>query len=216
MAEVALQAETRTERGSAPARRFRASGRVPATLYGRGMEPVSLTVDARELAATLHTDAGMNVLIDLKVGSESHLALARELDRHPVKGTIIHVDLMKIAHDQQITVEVPISFEGTAPGVKEGGSLDHHTWHVTVSCLPTNVPERLVVDLSGLGLNDTIRVSDIVTPDGVVITSTPEEVVVACAVAQEMKLEAETEAGPAPEVAGAPAAEGAPAPATES
>lgn len=207
MAEVALQAETRAERGSAHARRLRGSGRVPATLYGRGIDPLSLTVDARELAATLHTEAGMNILIDLKLGADTHLAMARELERHPVRGDIIHVDFLKIARDQTITVEVPLTFDGTSRGVKEGGQLDHHIWHVSVECPVTSVPERLVIDVTNLGVGDVLRVGDITPPSGVTILTGEEEVVVGCIVPQDMKVEAELEPGAEPEVAGAPAAD---------
>lgn len=208
MAEVALQAETRTERGSAHSRRLRTSGRVPAVLYGRGMEPISLTVDARELATTLHTDAGMNILIDLKLGADTHLAMARQLERHPVKGTMIHIDFLKIARDQKVTVEVPITFEGSSSGVKEGGQLDHHLWHVSLECLVTAVPERLVLDITNLAVGQILRVSDIPVSDGVEILTGADEVVIGCIVPTEMKVEAELDASAEPEVAGAPAAEG--------
>lgn len=209
MTEVALQAETRAERGSAHARRSRGAGRVPATLYGRGIDPVSLTVDARELATTLHTDAGMNVLIDLKLGADTHLAMARQLERHPVKGSIIHVDFLKIARDQKLTVDVPLTFEGTSVGVKDGGGqLDHHLWNISLECLVTAVPERLVMNISNLGVGEVLRVSDLEVPDGVEILTGADEVVVGCIVPTEMKVEADLEPGEEPAVAGEPPAEG--------
>jgi large subunit ribosomal protein L25 len=208
MTEVALQAETRAERGSTHARRLRGSGRVPATLYGRGIDPLSLTVDARELAGALHTDAGMNVLIDLKLDGDTHLAMARQLERHPVKGSIIHVDFLKIARDQKVTVDVPLAFEGDAIGVKEGGQIDHHLWNVSLECLVTAVPEKIVMDITNLNVGDILRVSDLEVPAGVEILTGADEVVIGCITPTEMKVEAELEPGEEPAVVGEEPAEG--------
>lgn len=214
MAEVALQAEVRDGRGKGPARRLRAQGKVPGTLYGRGLDAVSVAVDARELAHTLSTDAGANVLIDLKVGSDSHLTLARALDRDPLRGTILHVDFLKIARDVAITVDVPLHFEGEARGVKEGGGvLEHHIWQLHVECLPGNVPERINIDISRLNLGDSVRVSDVTAPDGVTVLTAADDIIVACVVPQVLKLEEEV---PAEAVVGEEGAEEGAAPAAES
>lgn len=211
MAEVTLKAEVRDGRGKGPARRLRAAGKVPATLYGRGMEPKAVAVDARALGSTLASE-GLNVLIDLEVGSESHLTLARVVERHPIRGSIIHVDFLKIARDQKITVDVPIHIEGSAPGVKEGGVLEHHTWQLHVECLPGNVPERINVDVTALRLGESIHIGDLRAPEGVAILSNPEEIIVSCVVPQVLQVEAPVEvavaegeaaeaATPAPEAA---------------
>lgn len=174
-------------------RRLRAAGGVPATLYGRGMEPLSLAVNARALGHALATDAGLNVLIDLQVGEGSHLALARVLDKHPIRGHFIHVDFLKIARDEVITVDVSIHFEGESRGVKEGAQLETHVWQLHVECLPTAVPERINVDISNLAVGDILRVGDIVAPEGVTILNPAEDIVTSCVVPQDMKVEAETE-----------------------
>ncbi|HWL65190.1 MAG TPA: 50S ribosomal protein L25, partial [Actinomycetota bacterium] len=134
MAEVKLQIEKRDGTGKGVARRARADGKVPGVVYGRGMEPVSVVVDRREFVTALHTDAGMNVLLSLQLDGESIPALARELQRDPVKGTLLHVDLVKIDLKQEVEVDVPVHVVGEAPGVKEGGVLEQPLHQVHVRC----------------------------------------------------------------------------------
>lgn len=189
MAEVALKAEVRQDRGKGPARRLRASGKVPGVLYGQGMDSLAVAVDARELDHTLSTDAGVNVLIDLRVGSDNHLTLARVLERHPLKGAILHVDFLKIARDQTITVDVPVHFEGEAKGVKEGGVLEHHLWQLHVECLPANVPERINIDVNDMDIGSIVRVADVRPPDGVTILTNEEDIIVTCVVPQVLQVE---------------------------
>lgn len=184
MAEVGLQAEVREGRGKGAARRLRSTGKVPATMYGRGADPMALVVDARALAQTLSTDAGLNVLIDLQVDGESHLTLAREIARNPVRGNILHVDFLKISKDTKIQVEVPVHLEGEAPGTKEGGVLEHHLWHFSVECLPTDVPDSLTVDISNVRVGDSVRVGDVATTEGIRILQDPDEVILTCIVPQ--------------------------------
>ena len=217
MAEVVLKAEVRTGTGKGVARKLRAQGKVPAVMYGRGTDAVSLAVDARTLQQTLSTEAGRNVLIDLEIAGDSHLTLARELNRHPVKGTIYHVDFLKIARDQTIVIDVPIHIEGDSRGVKEGGVLEHHLWQLHMECLPGNVPERIHVDVSALGIGDSFRVSDVSAIDGVEILTATDEIIVSCIVPQILKVEEEValegvvpaEGEAAVPAEGAPAAEGA-------
>jgi large subunit ribosomal protein L25 len=160
-----------------------------------------VTVDARELDHTLSTDAGANVLIDLKIGSDNHLTLARSLDRHPIRGTILHVDFLKIARDVAITVDVPVHFEGEAKGVKEGGVLEHHLWQLHIECLPGNVPERINIDVSNMDIGSIVRVADLTIPEGVTILTNEEEIVVTCVVPQVLQVEEEVPAEEAAEVA---------------
>jgi len=203
VAELGLQAEVREGRGKGVARKLRAKGKVPATMYGRGTDPVTLAVEARALHHTLSTDAGVNVLIDLQVDGESHLTLAREIARNPIRGTILHVDFLKISRDEMIHVEVPVHFEGESPGTKEGGVLEHHLWQVSVECLPGAVPSSISVDISRLHVGDTLRVEQAVVPEGVTILTAAEEVIVSCVVPQ-LKVEAELEEAVAEGVEGAP------------
>lgn len=209
MAEVGLQAEIRAARGKNAANKLRALGKVPATLYGRGIDPVALAVDARALSQALHTDAGVNVLIDLDVDGQTYLALARELDRHPIRGTITHVDFLKIARDEKVAIDVPVHIVGESHGVKEGGVLEHHLWQLHVECLPGNVPERMTVDVTSLGVGQSFHVADLRALEGVTVLTPGDEIIVSCVVPQAMKVEAELEV-PVVEAPAAEAGEAAP------
>jgi len=215
--EVTLEAQARPGTGKGVARKLRAAGKVPAVLYGRGVAPEPVAVDRMALMRAFKTDAGRNVLIDLLVDGETHLTLARELQRDPVRGSILHVDFLKIARDVAIEVDVPIHIEGDSPGVKEGGVVEHHLWSVRVSCLPTSVPDRLVADISRTLLGEMLRVSDLAVPEGVTVLTDPTEAVLGVVVPQILKLEEEVPAEVAlAEGEEAPVAaegeEGAPAP----
>lgn len=206
--EVTIQAEARPGSGKGVARKLRAVGKVPAILYGRGMDPVAVAVDRMSLMRAFKTEAGRNVLIDLEVEGDTHLTLARELQRDPVRGTILHVDFLKIARDVAIEVDVPIHITGESPGVKEGGVIEHHLWSVRVSCLPGNVPERLDADVSNMVIGDMLRVSDLRVPDGVEVLTSLEEAVLGVVVPQILKVEEEVPAEAVEGVEGEVAAEG--------
>jgi large subunit ribosomal protein L25 len=217
MAELKLQATRRDETGKGAARRSRAAGRVPAVLYGRGMDPVSLEVDRRDFVTALKTDAGMNVLLDIEVDGTNTLALTRELQRDPVRGNLLHADFVKVDRTQAIEVEVPVHVVGEAPGAKEGGILENPLFSVHVRTLPGNVPESVEADVSELNIGDTLRVADLRAPADVEILNDPE-IVVASIVApiSEEELEAmEAEAGIEMEAPEAEAAEEAEAEAAE-
>jgi large subunit ribosomal protein L25 len=197
MAEVRLKGIRRESVGKGAARRARSSGKVPAILYGRGMEPVALEVDRREFVVALKTDAGMNVLLDIEVDGDRTLALTRELQRDPVRGTLLHADFVKVDRTQAIEVEVPVHLVGEARGAKEGGVLEHPLFSAHVRCLPTDVPEAIEADISGLAIGDSLRVGDIPPNDKYEILNDPESVVASVAAPiSEEELEAmEAEAG---------------------
>lgn len=159
MAEVTLKAIKRDETGKGSARRARAAGRVPGIVYGQGIEPVAIAVDRREFVTALSTDAGMNVLLNIEVDGTATTALTRELQRDPVRGTLLHADFVKVDLTREVEVEVPVHIVGESPGVKEGGVLEHPLFTVHVRCLPTNVPESIDADISGLNIGDALRVS---------------------------------------------------------
>lgn len=228
MAQVKLKALRRDGTGKGAARRARAEGRVPAVVYGQGIEPISISVDRREFVTALHTDAGMNVLLDIELDGSTTTTLTKELQRDPVRGTLLHADFIKVDLLQDVEVEVPVHLVGESPGVKEGGVLEHPLFTVHVRCLPTDVPESVDADISGLNIGDALRVSDLATdraftilnePDAVVasvaapITEEQLEAMVAEAGVPEEAAEAvEAPAEEAPEAAAEPeAAEGAPA-----
>src|SRR5262249_5091150 len=148
--ERKLKAERREGAGKGVARKIRAAGRVPAVAYGHGADPLHLSVDARELFHILHTEAGMNVLVDLRVDGDTFLAMPREVQRDHLRGTFLHVDFIRIARNEKIAVEVPIHLIGESHGVKEGGVVEHHLWTLHVECLPQDVPSSIEVDITKL------------------------------------------------------------------
>jgi large subunit ribosomal protein L25 len=206
MSEYKLAAENRSGAGKGAARRLRASGRVPAVLYGHGTKPQHLSVDARQFRQALRTDAGVNVLISLEVGRDQHLALAKEIQRHPVRGDLLHVDFIQVRRGEKVHVQVPVHLVGEAPGAREGGILDQDLYQVNVEAEVTAVPEAVDADVSGLGIGDVLRVADLKAPGGATILDDPEAAVVSVAAPT---VEAEPEAEEAEEVEAAEAAEGA-------
>ena len=211
MPEYKLAAENRSDAGKGAARRLRASGRVPAVLYGHGTKPQHLSVDARQFGQALRTDAGVNVLISLEVGKDQHLALAKEIQRHPVKGNLIHVDFIQVRRGEKVHVQVPVHLVGEAPGAREGGIVDQDLYQLNVEAEVTAVPEAVDADVSGLGIGDVLRVADLKAPDGAVILDDSEASVVSVvAPTVEAEPEAEeAEEGEAAEGAEAAAPEGA-------
>src|SRR4029453_8228150 len=210
MPEYKLAAENRLEAGKGAARRLRASGRVPAVLYGHGTKPQHLSVDARQFGQALRTDAGVNVLISLEVGRDQHLALAKEIQRHPVKGNLIHVDFIQVRRGEKVHVQVPVHLVGGGPGAREGGILDQDLYQLNVEAEVTAVPEAVEADVSGLGIGEVLRVADLKAPDGAAILDDPEASVVSVvAPTVEAEEAEEAEEGEAAEGAEAAAPEGA-------
>jgi large subunit ribosomal protein L25 len=165
MAMQALQGERRSEVGKGVARKLRQAGRIPAVYYGRGEEPIVLVVGLKDLQDVIARAEGSNVIVDLKVdgsGTADRKALIREIQRDPVGGHILHLDLQHISLTERIVVEVPIVLLGIATGVKDGGGiLEHLLREVEVECLPTDIPSRLEVDVSALNIGDSLHVSDL-------------------------------------------------------
>jgi large subunit ribosomal protein L25 len=189
--ERKLKAEHRDGSGKGVARKIRAQGRVPAVVYGHGMDPIRLSVDARELFHLLHTDAGVNVLVDVRLDGDHFLAMPREVQRDHLRGRFLHVDFLRIARDEKITVEVPVVLTGESHGVKEGGVIEHHLWNLQVECFPQDVPTAVEADISTLGINESLKVSDLqVDPKCTVVTSA-DEVVVAVVPPQVLRVEEE-------------------------
>jgi large subunit ribosomal protein L25 len=179
MSEYKLAAENRADAGKGAARRLRAAGRVPAVLYGHGTKPKSLSIDARELGHALRTEAGVNVLLELQVGRTKHLALAKEIQRHPVRGTFTHIDFILVRRGEKVHVAVPVHLVGEAPGVREeGGIADQDLYQVNVEAEVTAVPDAVEADVSGLRIGDVLRVGDLKAPEGSTILDDPEASVV--------------------------------------
>ncbi len=197
--EVTLRAETGREPGSRSSRRLRRTGMVPAVIYGRDLEPISVAVDAHDLYLALHTDAGVNALINLETeGADAQLTMAREVQRHPVRGDITHVDFLKISLTEKTQVEVAIEITGESVGVKEGGIVETIRNSIHVEALPTGIPQSIVVDISELAIGDTLRIGDLPAMDGVEYLGDEDDpvvIVVAPAAAEVEAVEEELEEG---------------------
>lgn len=168
MPEVTLVAKPRnTKGGSRAAGRLRSEDLIPAVIYGHGSDPRSVAVARRELRQVLTGDAGMNALITLDLGDDSQLALVREVQRHPVRNTVIHVDFILVSRDEVVTVEVPIVLEGEPVNVlRHEGTVDQQLFTLTVQAKPGQIPNELTVDISGIDIGDTIRVGGLALPAG--------------------------------------------------
>ncbi len=186
MADVTLTAEPRTELGSGPAGRIRRSGKVPAVVYGLDADTLSITVGARELERILHGAGGANTLITLALAEGDALALARQIQRHPTRGELTHVDFIRVRRDVAVSAEVPLHIEGEAPGSRQGGMVEQLLFNVTVEAMPGNIPEELVVDISTLELGDQLRVADLPVPAGVALQHEDDELVVQVAIPRGM------------------------------
>jgi large subunit ribosomal protein L25 len=165
MAISSLTGEQRSGVGKSVARKLRAAGRVPAIYYGRGEQPIALIINAKEVESLIHGASGANVIVDLLVSGAAtadRKALIREIQRDPVVGNILHLDLQHISLTEKITVEVPIELIGIPTGVKDGGGiLEHLLREVEVECLPTDIPTQLEADVSMLNIGDSLHVSDL-------------------------------------------------------
>jgi large subunit ribosomal protein L25 len=206
MADTTLVAEPGRPTGSRSARRLRGAGRIPAVVYGTGVDPVPVTVGARELRAALSTPAGLNAVLTLTFDGASYPTMARELQRHPVRGNLVHVDFQVVDLEVETRADVPISLVGEAVELhRSDGVVDQQMFSLTVRARPADIPAHLELEISGLTVGDALRVSDLILPAGVATDVDPETVVVA---GQASRVAAEVEEA---EAAAAAAAEGAPA-----
>lgn len=182
MQQVSLRAETGRVPGSRSSRRLRREGQVPAVVYGRDIEPINVAVDARELYGVLHTEAGTNALITLQMDGDEVLTMARVIERHPFRSEYRHVDFQKISLTETITTEVPIHFEGEPVGVREGGVFSPRRTSVEIEAVVTQIPGHVELDISGVELGDSLRVSDLPEVEGVTYLEDPESVVMSVTV----------------------------------
>ncbi len=195
MSEYQLTAAPRPSTGKGPARRARAAGHVPAVLYGQSADPRHLSIDAREFGFALRTDAGTNVLLQLDIDGDRQLAVAKEIQRDPLRGTFIHVDLLAVDRNDAIEVDVPVHLVGTAPGVRLGGRLEQELHDLLVLAQVSEVPQSIDVDVSSMGPGAVLLVRDLDLPDGITVT-TPGSVTVATIVSKTVSEAETTEATP--------------------
>lgn len=180
MSEVTLTAEPGRSTGTGPSRRLRLEGRIPAVVYGGGGPATTITVDRGDLRRALTTEAGRNALLRLEIaGGETVQALVREVQRHPVRRDVTHVDFLKVDPQQPVDIDVPIRLVGDARQVTtNGGITEQRINTVRLRVKPAEIPVAVEVDISGMTLDRSILVQDLELPDGVVAVSKPRQAVV--------------------------------------
>lgn len=165
-----LGAEFRDDQGKGASRRLRHQGKVPAILYGGHRDPRALAVDHQKLVQLLENERFYSSILNLKVGEQSQAAILKDVQRHPARNAILHLDLQRVVETERIRIRIPIHFSGEAiaPGVKsQGGIVSHQKADLDVRCLPKDLPEYVDVDVSGLALNQSLHLSDLKLPEGV-------------------------------------------------
>jgi large subunit ribosomal protein L25 len=179
MSQTTLTATPRTGSGSPTARRLRAEGHIPGVLYGRGMEPISVTVERREFRLALSGPAGANTVLALQVGGNSYPAVVKEMQRHPIRRTVNHIDFLQVNMNEEITVHIAFRIEGESKAVAAaGGLVDPTVDSIEVSCTPTDMPNEFVIDVTDMQPDTVIRLSDIPMPKGVTPLGDPDMAVV--------------------------------------
>jgi large subunit ribosomal protein L25 len=166
-----LTAESRTDMGKGASRRLRHAGKVPAIIYGGDKAPEALTLSHNELLRNLEHEAFYSHILTINSGGSSTSAILRDLQRHPSKPVILHVDLQRVTADEELRTQVPLHIVGedTCPGIKAGGLVSHDQTEVEVECLPKHLPEFIEVDISAMEIGDTLHLSDLKVPEGVTL-----------------------------------------------
>lgn len=194
MEQVKLEAKIRKDVGKEAVKLLRTKGLIPAVVYRRSEKSTPLVLDKKALEKVLHTAAGENVIINLNIAGDERTrertCIIKEIQHNPVSGDILHVDFHQISLTETIKVNVPVATKGEAIGVKQdGGILEHVLWEVQVESLPTQIPEKLEIDITNLKIGDALFVKDIIAPKGVKILNDPESRVVAVEKPVEIKVE---------------------------
>jgi large subunit ribosomal protein L25 len=213
-----LVAEFRQDQGKGASRRLRRDGKVPAILYGGHADARALCVSHQKLIVMLENERFYSTILSLKVGEETQAAILKDVQRHPYKNAVLHIDFQRVSDSEKIRINIPLHFKGAAisPGVKsQGGLVSHLRTQVEVACLPKDLPEFIEVDLSGLSLNESIHLSELTVPAGVQLLelSKKDTAVVAIHAPRAEEVEVAPVAADAAAAAapGVPAAAGAPA-----
>jgi large subunit ribosomal protein L25 len=173
MKSVPLKAYPRTQMRRGGVKKLRDTGRVPAVIYGRQVKPQNLEISAKEIGDLIHHSASENLLVDLSVENDARarrLALVQEIQHHPLDGKVLHVDFHEVAENETVIVSVPVETVGEAAGVKNsGGVLEHLLFKLKVRCLPRDLPEQIIVDVTSLELGKAVHIGEIKAPAGVEI-----------------------------------------------
>ena len=177
--KTGLTARRREETGKGAARRLRAAGQVPAVLYGKDQEPISLTLDSREALHLFHSISVENTIVNVQIDDDKEEleTLVREIQMHPYRPDIVHVDFYCIERGVALEVDIPANYIGTPQGVRDGGILEVILHEFRVKCLPSKIPEIIEVDISGLDIGDSIHASEITTDEGVELLTDPGQTI---------------------------------------
>jgi large subunit ribosomal protein L25 len=180
MPEVTLTAEAGRDTGSSSTRRLRSQGKIPGVVYGHGADPIPVSVVAREFQVALSGEAGLNTLLTLEVGKQNFLTLARDIQHHPFRNVVTHVDFLIVSRDDVISAEIPINLVGEPVEVHHGdGIVDQQLFTLAIKAKPADIPPSVDIDISGLTIGASLHVSDITVPRGVELETDPEATVVA-------------------------------------
>ncbi|HYU53250.1 MAG TPA: 50S ribosomal protein L25/general stress protein Ctc [Gemmatimonadaceae bacterium] len=175
MATVSFNATARENTGKGAARTLRSQGQVPAVIYGHDREPQALSLNARDLDKLLGHIQAESTVIEVTVGGQTSKTLIREIQRHPIRRQILHVDFQALVAGEKVTVSIPIVLNGIAEGVRlEGGVLDHTLRELEIEVDPSNIPDRFELDVTNMMIGDSLHVSDIKVPEGVEVLDDPE------------------------------------------
>ena len=205
MPEVTLAAHAGRETGSSSTRRLRAEGKIPGVVYGHGADPIPVSVGAREFQIAMSGEAGLNTLLSLEVDGKNLLTLARDIQHHPFRNVVTHVDFQIVRRDEVISAEIPINLVGEAIEVQHGdGVVDQQLFTLHIKARPADIPPSVDIDISGLTIGASLHVSEITIPKGVELETDLEATVVA-GQPPRVQITAEEEA----EIAAAAAGEGA-------
>jgi large subunit ribosomal protein L25 len=172
--DYSLDAEPRSDLGKGASRRLRRTGRVPAILYGAGVDPQNISLDHNKIRQELENEAFYSHILTVNLEGKKQKVILRDLQRHPAKPVILHVDFLRVSDDQEINMHVPLHFigEDVCHGVKmEGGQISHQITEVEVTCLPKNIPEFIEVDLTELHIGDSIHLTEMKLPEGIILTA---------------------------------------------
>src|SRR6202041_1968755 len=201
-----LVAEFRETQGKGASRRLRHEGKVPAILYGGHADARTLTLSHQKLLIMLDNERFYSTILSLKVGDQTQAAILKDVQRHPYKNAIVHIDFQRVQEDEKIRISIPLHFTGAAvsPGVKsQGGIVSHMRNETEVTCLPKDLPEFIEVDISGLSLNESIHLSQLKVPAGVVLVELAKEDAAVVAIHSPRAEEPEPTAAAATAAAGA-------------
>lgn len=201
-AKVVLNGEPRTETGKGAARRLRREDRIPAVVYGH-TDPLHCSISGRDFYKTFHT-VSESTIVTLAVGNDKRDVLIKDYDEDIRTGIVWHIDFFEVELGKKLRTNIALEFTGSPKGTREGGVLEHHLYQIEIECLPKDIPEHLAVDVSDLGIDDSLHVSDLVIPEGVKVLTNEDQTVASIVIPRAVVEDEDEEAaeGTEPEVIG--------------